>query len=44
MEGFKRLYADQGLPLRWLRNAGMAGLDRSLLLKSRVMRAAMGVD
>jgi 2-octaprenylphenol hydroxylase len=44
MEGFKRLYADQVLPLRWLRNAGMAGLDRSLLLKSRVMRAAMGVD
>lgn len=44
MEGFKRLYADQGLPLRWLRNAGMVGLDRSLLLKSRVMRAAMGVD
>lgn len=44
MEGFKRLYADQVLPLRWLRNAGMSGLDRSLLLKSRVMRAAMGVD
>ncbi len=44
MEGFKRLYADQALPLRWLRNAGMSGLDRSVLLKSRVMRAAMGVD
>ncbi len=44
MEGFKRLYADQVLPLRWLRNAGMAALDRSVLLKSRVMRAAMGLE
>jgi len=44
MEGFKRLYADQALPLRWLRNAGMAGLDRTVLLKSRIMRSAMGMD
>lgn len=44
MEGFKRLYSDQALPLRWLRNAGMAGLDRTVLLKSRIMRSAMGVD
>jgi len=43
MEGFKRLYADQALPLRWLRNAGMAGLDRTVLLKSRIMRSAMGM-
>jgi 2-octaprenylphenol hydroxylase len=44
MEGFKRLYADQALPLRWLRNAGMAGLDRTVLLKSRIMRSAMGIE
>jgi len=44
MEGFKRLYADQALPLRWLRNAGMTGLDRTVLLKSRIMRSAMGMD
>lgn len=44
MEGFKRLYADQALPLRWLRNAGMAGLDRTVLLKSRIMHSAMGMD
>jgi len=44
MEGFKRLYADQSLPLRWLRNAGMAGLDRTVLLKSRIMRSAMGME
>jgi 2-octaprenylphenol hydroxylase len=44
MEGFKRLYADQALPPRWLRNAGMTGLDRTVLLKSRIMRSAMGMD
>jgi len=44
MEGFKRLYADQPLPVRWLRNAGMAAMDRTVLLKSHVMRAAMGVE
>jgi len=44
MEGFKRLFADQPLPLRWLRNAGMSGLDRTPMLKHRLMRAAMGVD
>lgn len=44
MEGFKRLFADQPLPLRWLRNAGMSGLDRSGIIKHRLMRAAMGME
>jgi 2-octaprenylphenol hydroxylase len=44
MEGFKRLFADQPLPLRWLRNVGMSGLDRASMLKHRLMRAAMGID
>lgn len=44
MEGFKHLFADQPLPLRWLRNAGMSGLDRSSMAKNRIMRAAMGIE
>ncbi|OGT70890.1 MAG: hypothetical protein A3H44_05365 [Gammaproteobacteria bacterium RIFCSPLOWO2_02_FULL_57_10] len=44
MEGFKHLFADQPLPLRWLRNAGMSGLDRVVPVKNRIMRSAMGID
>lgn len=44
MEAFKRLYADQPLPVRWLRNVGMSGLNRTVALKNRVMRAAMGIE
>lgn len=44
MEGFKRLFADQPLPLRWLRNVGMSGLDRSGIIKHQLMRAAMGME
>ncbi len=44
MEGFKHLFADQALPLRWLRNAGMSGLDKTPVLKHSLMRAAMGLD
>lgn len=44
MEGFKRLFADQPLPLRWLRNAGMSGLDRSSIIKHQLMRSAMGME
>lgn len=42
MEGFKRLYADQPLPLRWLRNAGMKTVDHWPLLKHQLIREAMG--
>src|SRR5690606_21380845 len=44
MEGFKHLFADQPLPVRWLRNAGMSGLDRTPMVKNRIMRSAMGFD
>lgn len=44
MEGFKRLFADQPLPLRWLRNAGMSGLDRTGIIKHQLMRSAMGME
>jgi 2-polyprenylphenol 6-hydroxylase len=42
MEGFKRLYADQPLPLRWLRNVGMKTVDSWPALKHQLIREAMG--
>jgi 2-octaprenylphenol hydroxylase len=42
MEGFKRLYADQPLAVRWLRNQGMRAVDQWPLLKNRLIREAMG--
>lgn len=42
MEGFKRLYEDQPLPIRWLRNAGMRTVDRWPALKNQLIREAMG--
>lgn len=44
MEGFERLFHADALPLRWLRNTGMALFDRAPLLKSGVMRQAMGLS
>lgn len=44
MEGFKRLFEQQSLPLRWLRNAGMRGIDGLLPLKQQLMRHAMGLE
>jgi 2-octaprenylphenol hydroxylase len=43
MDGFKRLFEQQALPLRWLRNAGMRGVGRIKPLKQQLMRHAMGV-
>jgi 2-octaprenylphenol hydroxylase len=43
MDGFKRLFEQQSLPLRWLRNAGMRRVDKLLPLKQRLMRHAMGL-
>lgn len=42
MEGFKRLYAGQPLPIRWLRNTGMRAVEHSPLIKNQLIRAAMG--
>ncbi len=41
MEGFRRLFADQPPPVRWLRNAGMSGLDRLAPVKNLIARRAM---
>lgn len=43
MDGFKRLFEQQSLPLRWLRNAGMRTVDQMLPLKQQLMRHAMGL-
>lgn len=44
MEGFERLFHAQALPLRWLRNAGMTLFDQAPMVKSGVMRRAMGLS
>lgn len=43
MQGFKSLFENDQLPIRWARNTGMRWFDRSLSLKRRVMRQAMGL-
>ncbi len=44
MDGFKALFEQQTLPLRWLRNAGMRGISQMGPLKRQLIRRAMGVD
>ncbi|MDP6096892.1 MAG: UbiH/UbiF/VisC/COQ6 family ubiquinone biosynthesis hydroxylase [Gammaproteobacteria bacterium] len=44
MEGFKYLFGEQTLPLRWLRNIGMSGADNLPLVKNQLARKAMGLD
>lgn len=43
MDGFKRLFEADALPLRWLRNSGMRGVVAIPGLKQRIMRHAMGI-
>ena len=43
MDGFKRLFAEQALPVRWLRNTGMRLVGQALPLKQQIMRHAMGI-
>jgi 2-octaprenylphenol hydroxylase len=43
MDGFKALFEQQALPLRWLRNAGMRGVGEMGPLKQQLIRRAMGV-
>jgi 2-polyprenylphenol 6-hydroxylase len=43
MDGFKRLFEQQSLPLRWLRNTGMRNIDGFLPIKQQLMRRAMGL-
>jgi 2-octaprenylphenol hydroxylase len=44
MEGFKRLFAEEALPVRWLRNLGLRGVNNLPLLKNQIARKAMGLD
>lgn len=43
MDGFKRLFEQDALPLRWLRNTGLKGVNRLLPVKQQLMRHAMGL-
>ncbi|ARN73691.1 UbiH/UbiF/VisC/COQ6 family ubiquinone biosynthesis hydroxylase [Oceanicoccus sagamiensis] len=43
MEGFKRLFEQPSLPVRWARNAGLRWLNKATPLKNQVMRQAMGL-
>lgn len=43
MEGFKRLFGERRLPVRWARNVGMSGLDRLDVVKRSIVRRAMGL-
>ncbi len=44
MDGFKRLFGSDALPLRWLRNTGMRGVASMPAVKRRIIREAMGVS
>jgi 2-octaprenylphenol hydroxylase len=44
MDGFKRLFAQQDLPVRWLRNTGMRWLNDIAPLKRQLIRRAMGLS
>ena len=43
MEGFKHLFAAEALPVRWLRNMGMSGVDNLGVIKNELARRAMGL-
>jgi 2-octaprenylphenol hydroxylase len=43
MEGFKRLFAETALPVRWARNTGMRWINQATPLKNRLVRQAMGL-
>lgn len=43
MEGFKRLFGADDLAVRWLRNAGMKGVNSVPLLKNALVKQAMGL-
>ena len=43
MEGFKHLFAEQALPVRWLRNVGLSTADSTTVIKNQLARRAMGL-
>lgn len=44
MEGFQRLFQDDRLPLRWLRNAALKQVDRHFEAKALLVRRALGLS
>ena len=44
MEGFKRLFAADQLPIRLLRNLGMSTLNQQSAIKNAMIKRAMGID
>ncbi len=44
MDGFKRLFGQEALPVRWLRNTGMRWLNDRAPLKRQLIRRAMGLS
>lgn len=44
MEGFKNLFAEEALPVRWMRNFGMKNISNLPLVKNQLARKAMGLD
>jgi 2-octaprenylphenol hydroxylase len=44
MEGLKRIFAQQDLSIRWLRNIGMNAADKVTPIKNQMIRKAMGLD
>jgi 2-polyprenylphenol 6-hydroxylase len=43
MDGFKRLFEEPALPVRWLRNVGLRGVNQMAPVKHQLMRHAMGI-
>ena len=44
MEGFKRVFAEDTLAIRWLRNFGMSSINDLRPVKNFLARRAMGLD
>lgn len=44
MDGFKRLFEEPSLPVRWLRNTGLRRVNALPPLKRQLMRHAMGLE
>ena len=44
MQGFKHLFADETMIVRWLRNVGMSSINDMGMVKNYLARQAMGLD
>lgn len=44
MEGFKHLFAEEALPVRWLRNFGMKNINSLTIVKRQLARRALGIE